>query len=225
VKLDANDIPRYIDERTLLVQRFLRVTITQSYRFFNESSAPIRVIAQLLFMFYCYLSDFIVILFHLLLLPFLIGLYPVFYSGVLVLWYPTFASTFWRSPSLFDFPFFAIFASRLSSILFTWSLHNCFLILTHLMISWIPQILRMFLLRIPHRILPLIHLKVLSIDLNRRFVMIVFLLASLALITSFRFSRFYISSSCSLSSCTCFSKLYRVEHDCCSGRSCLHLFF
>jgi hypothetical protein len=39
---------------------------------------------------------------------------------------------------VFDVPFFAIFASRLSSILFA----DCLLILIHLMTSWIPQMLR-----------------------------------------------------------------------------------
>jgi len=45
-------------------------------------------------------------------------------------------------PGMSGFPFFAIFASRLSSILFTWSLHARFLILVHPMTFWISQMSR-----------------------------------------------------------------------------------
>jgi len=43
---------------------------------------------------------------------------------------------------IFAFSLFGIFASRLSFILFTWSLHARFLILIYLMTSWISQMLR-----------------------------------------------------------------------------------
>jgi len=52
----------------------------------------------------------------------------------------------------FGFPSFAIFASRSSSILFTWSPHAQLLILTHLMTPWISWVLRMSSNSIPQSI-------------------------------------------------------------------------
>jgi hypothetical protein len=138
VKLGANNIPRYINERTLLLQRFLHATIMQSYRFFSESFAPTRVIAQLLFIVYCYLSDFIVILFYLLLLPFLMS--STLFGAWLVM--SNFCDNVLKAiQPLFGFPFFVIFYKPIIVRPIYMISHddNCLLILAHL-ISWIPQI-------------------------------------------------------------------------------------
>jgi len=71
-----------------------------------------------------------------------------------------FCANFGGRPGLrmFSFPFFAIFASWLSSVLFTWSLHARLLILACLMTSWISQMLRTLF----RSVLPVMHLKVLT---------------------------------------------------------------
>jgi len=88
----------------------------------------------------------------LLLLHFLVGPYFIQYvcSPVMLMSHQYFGGCP-DSLEVFGFLFFGIFVSRLSSILFT-SLHARLLILTHLMISWISQMLRMFSLQILYRI-------------------------------------------------------------------------
>jgi len=80
----------------------------------------------------------------------LIGPCPVFYPVCLFScgFDVQFSRQYLGGLKVFGFPFFAIFASQSSSILFTWSLHARLLIL---MTSWIPQMLRISSLRILSR--------------------------------------------------------------------------
>jgi len=94
-----------------------------------------------------------------LLLP-LIGhvLYPVYLSSCDVnVQLSTFHQHFGGrpgGPGLFDFPFFVIFASRLSR------LHARLPILVHLVASWTPQMFRMSSLRVlSRRVSPVMHLE------------------------------------------------------------------
>jgi hypothetical protein len=81
---------------------------------------------------------------------------------------------------VFGFLFFVIFISRLSSILFTGSLHVHLLIPVHLITSWISQMLRMQSSRILFcKVSPVMHFKVLiSIVFNRHLMMVVSALVS-----------------------------------------------
>jgi len=110
----------------------------------------------------------------------------------------------WRPGDLrlFRFLLFAIFANRLSSILFRWSFHVRLLILAHLMISWISRMLRMYSLRILFcRVLPVMHFKVLIfVVLSRRWLFTLLFQWRRSLQVS---NKFYIFLFCSLY--TCFS--------------------
>jgi len=78
-------------------------------------------------------------------------------------------------PGMPGFSSFMIFASRLSSILFTWTLHVFLLILAHLLTSWILRISRM-----SREFYLVMHFRVLiSVVLRRRLVMIVSTLVSM----------------------------------------------
>jgi len=116
---------------------------------------------------------------------------------------------------MFGFPFFMISASRLSFILFIWSLHVH--LLAHLMTSWLSQILWM-------SSLPKMHLKILIFVILLNVCWWFGLVVSALIITNLTDKLILICTFlfCSIS---LFLQIISRKNHGYFGRLCLHLFF
>jgi len=143
-------------------------------------------------------------------------------------WCPTFALTFWRLSKRLEDIWLSIFCDFCKPVII--HPYGFSMFLTNLppdSILWYLKFRRccdVFGILF-HRVLPVIHLKVLiSVVLSRHMIMVI---SALILMTCFnRFQQVLYTLFCSLSSCICFSKLYRIDshHDYFSYL-CLYLFF